>query len=171
MWLINRRNIILMMVIAILISACIIAVIAYNSNTMELLAQMKVESTAQALLAVEPGNDPTGSMIEEKGGVLYFSFSFDKDIEQHYQFTELFRVRNNSADDITFGIESEGIGFISIMPADGGLPFVENGANTDYYHLLPAGKIANIAVVFDVPACPEALDVHGKLLIKAKTVE
>lgn len=171
MWLINKRNVILMLVIAILISACIIAVTTYNSNTIVCLASIEVVSTNQALLALEPGSDPTGNMIEEKEGILYFNFSFDKNIEQYYLFTELFKVRNNSVDDIIFSVESEGIDYISIMPSDIGIAFVEDGVNTGYYHSLPSGASVNVAVSFNIPSCPETPDIYGRLLIKAQAVD
>jgi hypothetical protein len=171
MQLINKRKIVLLLVAVVVLCATGIAVAAFYSTTIESLASVEVVTTDQALLALEPGNDPAGNMVETKDGVLLFTFSFNEDTEQCYQFTELFYVRNNSADDIEFTVESEGISYIFVKPSGSGDYFVEGGVNKGYFHLLASGQSVAVEVSFNVPAHTGEVNMEGSLKVKSLSID
>ena len=168
---IEKRKVVFLLVAVVVACATGMAIAAYYSTTIESLASVEVVTTDRALLALEPGNDPAGNMVENKDGALFFTFSFAEDTEQYYQFTELFYVRNNSAGDIKFTVEIEGIRYISIKPSGSGDNFVEGGVNNGYYYPLPSGQSVAVEVSFNVPTYAEEENIEGSLQVKALAVD
>jgi len=171
MWRINKKRLIIFLAVIIVLSAGGISVAAYNSTSIECEASIRIVAPDQALLALEPGNDPAGNMVIEQDGVLDFSFAFDDTYEQYYEFTELIKVHNHSADNIAFSVESQGIDYITIAPRGSGDYFIEDGLNTGYYHPLVSGESTYLSVSFDVPAHHEEQQTSGILTVRAQITD
>ncbi len=164
----SARNLALLFIALFITASTVIAVTAYSSATVTSPAVLKIVSTDQALLALSPENDPCDMVKLTGDGVLKFEFFFDTKIEQYYKFDSLFRITNNSADNVKVTVESEGISYISIKSSseDEDIFFVENGANTGDYHSLSSGGVMTVEVSFNIPVGTSPMD--GIIRVKAQ---
>ena len=167
----NLKRCIFFLVTLIMLSATAVAVITYTSATVESSAQVKIVPTDRALLALKPGNDPYGEMVVKEGGVLHFNFPFSENIdEQTYKLYELFRVKNNSANNIEFTVKSEGLEeYISLSPSGTNSYFAESGHNKNSYYELVPGEAKAIEVSFHVPERTQEVE-NSSLVVKAKAI-
>jgi len=157
----------LLLALTLIIASTMVAVAAYSSSTVVSPAEIKIVSTSDALLALSSYKDPCALVTTSNQGLLSFTFSFDSSNHQEYNFDELFKIKNNSTDDVKLTIESDGVNYISLQPSNSGSYFVINGVSTGNFFDLSSGEEITINVSFTIPENTSQSETEGVLRVKA----
>ncbi|NLY38827.1 MAG: hypothetical protein GX044_05950 [Firmicutes bacterium] len=164
------RKIAILLLLILFISVTAVIVWTYTTAAVANPCEIRIVSTDEALLALSPGA-PENLVDVNDDGILNFNFSFQKDVEQEFTFDELFRVTNNSADNIEFTIHNDGISYITIKPHGSEDFFIRDSVHQNYYYRLPAGETTALEVSFSVPADVKDGKLEGKLIVNARAVD
>jgi hypothetical protein len=169
------RKVTVLLIMLFIVITCVTAALCYSAAVVQSPAVLKVVSTNEALLALIPAEEleETGSFCTIDSGVLYFNFSGGEGLTtgSSWEWPHFFTVQNNSAENIKFTIENNGIPFINLKAwASGSYPesaivMVEDGNNKgNFYPLLP-GETAKIAVSFSINENEIPVSENGTLTV------
>jgi len=155
--------------LVLIIISALVAVVAYSNATIINPAVIKIVSTNDALLSLSSYNDPCELVTTTSKGLLSFNFNFDNKNHQEFNFDELFKIKNNSTDNVKVTIESDGVNYISLQPSTSSIYFVVNGINKGNYYDLSSGEKITIKVSFTIPENTSQVEIDGVLRVKAVT--
>ncbi len=163
------KKIAIVLILLISVSGAVTAVMTFATTSVASPAVIKIVSSHDALVALNPGDYP--ELVKIQNGMLHLNFAFSSNTEQEFTFDELFEVTNNSADRIEFTVINEGISYISVKSYASGSYFIENGDNKENYYFLAPGESTTVEISFFVPTGAQKGDMEGSLRIKAQAVD
>jgi hypothetical protein len=167
------RKVTVLLIMLFIVITCVTAALCYSAAVVQSPAVLKVVSTNEALLALIPAEEleETGSFCTIDGGVLYFNFSGGEGLTtgSSWEWPHFFTVQNNSAENIKFTIENNGIPFINLKAwasdSESAIVMVEDGNNKGNFYSLSSGETAKIAVSFNINENEIPVSENGTLTV------